>query len=92
MNSELGMLLPFAAVMFVMWCGTRIVLRWIDRSRVSPVNAERRLHELSDRLDRLEKAVGHSGVLANTQISASDGPETSRIQRTRSFLNQQGHR
>ena len=49
MNSELGMLLPFAAVMFVMWCGTRIVLRWIDRSRVSPVNAERRLHERSDR-------------------------------------------
>ena len=47
MNSELGMLLPFAAVMFVIWCGTRIVLRWIDRSRVSPVNAERRLHELS---------------------------------------------
>jgi hypothetical protein len=71
MNSELGMVLPFVAVLFTIWCGTRIVLRWIDR-RESPVDAERRLRELSDRLDRVERMISGSAPVVNARLLADD--------------------
>jgi outer membrane murein-binding lipoprotein Lpp len=57
MNSELGMLLPFAFVMFAVWNGTRILLaRTHARSAMSPdINA--RLDNLAAHLDRLEQVV-----------------------------------
>jgi outer membrane murein-binding lipoprotein Lpp len=57
MNSELGMLLPFAFVMFAVWSGTRIILaRTQARSAIRP-DVQTRLDDLAARLDQLEQVV-----------------------------------
>ena len=59
MNSELGMLLPFAFVMFVMfvvWSGTRIILaRSHARKGDAVENAQ--IAELTARVDYLEQSL-----------------------------------
>lgn len=57
MKSELGMLLPFAFVMFVVWNATRILLARTHARSVMPPDIGARLDDLAARLDQLERAV-----------------------------------
>jgi hypothetical protein len=55
MNSELGMLLPFAFVMLVVWSGTRIILARTHARGLVPPDVRKQLDDLATRLDRLEQ-------------------------------------
>jgi len=57
MNSELGMLLPFAFALFVVWSGTRILLARAQARSSMPADVYTRLDDLAARLDQLEQVV-----------------------------------
>ncbi|MGH7650434.1 MAG: hypothetical protein ACREMS_01190 [Gemmatimonadaceae bacterium] len=56
MNSELGMLLPFAFVMFVVWNGSRILLARLHARSTVPADIDRQLKDLAARIEQLEQA------------------------------------
>jgi hypothetical protein len=55
-SSELGMLLPFAFVMFVVWNGSRILLARQHARGTVPADVDRRLKDLAVRIEQLEQA------------------------------------
>ena len=57
MNSELGMLLPFAFALFVVWSGTRILLARTQARTTLPPDFQTRLDDLASRLNQLEQVV-----------------------------------
>jgi hypothetical protein len=62
MNSELGMLLPFAFVIFAIWTGSRILLARMQTRGTVPPDITKRIEELAERLDRLEQTVDASAA------------------------------
>ena len=57
MKSELGMILPFAFVMFVVWNGTRIMLARTKNPRAPAAGDEQLLSDLSRRVQQLEESL-----------------------------------
>jgi outer membrane murein-binding lipoprotein Lpp len=57
MNSELGMLLPFAFVIFAVWSGTRMYLARLQSRGAAPPDMNARLDHLAARFDHLEQVV-----------------------------------
>lgn len=57
MNSELGMILPFAFVMFVVWNGTRIILARTRNPRAPAAGNEQLLMDLARRVQQIEEAL-----------------------------------
>jgi hypothetical protein len=55
MNSELGMLLPFAFVIFLVWSGSRVLLARIHARGGVPADVEKQLIELRARIEELER-------------------------------------
>jgi hypothetical protein len=57
MNSELGMLLPFAFALVVVWSGTRIILARMQLPRDRHAGDEQSLSDLTRRIERIEDAL-----------------------------------
>jgi outer membrane murein-binding lipoprotein Lpp len=57
MNSELGMLLPFAFVIVAVWCGTRIYIARLQSRDAARPDIHARLDHLAARLDQLDQVV-----------------------------------
>ena len=72
MHSELGMLLPFAFVIFATWSGSRILLARIHARGSVPLDLQKRLDELVARVDRLEHAAADSAVELKRIAEAED--------------------
>jgi hypothetical protein len=56
MNSELGMILPFVFVMFVVWSGTRIILARMRIPRNQHAGSEQ-LSDLARRVQQIEESL-----------------------------------
>jgi hypothetical protein len=72
MNSELGMLLPFAFAIFVVWCGSRILLARIHARGAIPPDLRERLEDLAARIDQLEQAADASAAELKRIAEAED--------------------
>ena len=57
MNSELGMILPFAFVLFVVWSGTRIIIARMQLRRDQTPASEASLADLRSRVQQIEESL-----------------------------------
>lgn len=57
MNSELGMILPFAFALFVVWSGTRIIIARMQLRRGQSPESEASLADLAKRVEQIEESL-----------------------------------
>jgi hypothetical protein len=57
MHSELGMILPFVFVLFVVWNGTRIMLAKIEVTRERLAGKDQLLPDLAKRVQQIEESL-----------------------------------
>jgi hypothetical protein len=76
-SSELGMLLPFAFVMFAVWSVTRVMLARTHARGSVPVNLQRQLDDLTTRLEQVEQSL--DGTVREVQRLAEAEQFTTRL-------------